>query len=292
MNKPLFSIIIPTYNRAHMLQKAIESVLAQTYINWELIIVDDGSKDNTKEVVKSYYDERIRYIWQKNQERSVARNTGIKNAFGEYICFLDSDDVFLENHLETFYFALEQNDFKFLYSLKVNETERKFQSKYELVFCSVIHSQQVCIHKSLFDLELFNPKIRIGEDLELWMRLLAYTNISCTHKQTILVIDHEERTVNIKNNSCFDHNLLIKNLAKTYRKQLHRTIRNTVISNSYFGIARYYIYQNKRTKAVNNLIISIFFKLNHKQTKYKLNMISKLLNIFYSIISTIHLLEN
>lgn len=88
-----FSVIIPTYNRASMLPKAIESVLAQTYPNWELIIVDDGSTDNTKELVANFIekDGRIKYIYQENAERSAARNNGIKNAKGEYICFLEQN---------------------------------------------------------------------------------------------------------------------------------------------------------------------------------------------------------
>ena len=78
---PFFSIIIPTYNRAHLISMAIDSVIAQTFENWELIIVDDGSTDNTKELVDNYcsIDKRIRYIYQENAERSAARNNGIIN---------------------------------------------------------------------------------------------------------------------------------------------------------------------------------------------------------------------
>jgi len=93
---PFFSIIIPTYNRASMIPKAIESVLQQTFVEWELIIIDDGSIDNTAEIVKTYTDSRIKYIWQENQERSVARNKGISIAKGRYICFLDSDNKYYE----------------------------------------------------------------------------------------------------------------------------------------------------------------------------------------------------
>ncbi|HPY82753.1 MAG TPA: glycosyltransferase family A protein, partial [Bacteroidales bacterium] len=77
---PLFSIIIPTYNRAHILPRTIASVLAQTYSNWECIIVDDGSTDSTKDLIASYSDTRIKYVYQHNAERSAARNNGIRNA--------------------------------------------------------------------------------------------------------------------------------------------------------------------------------------------------------------------
>ena len=99
INMPFFSIIIPTYNRAHVIMRPIDSVLRQTFEDWELIIVDDGSTDDTKSIIESYHDNRIRYVWQENQERSAARNHGIALAKGEWICFLDSDDDYYPNHL-------------------------------------------------------------------------------------------------------------------------------------------------------------------------------------------------
>jgi glycosyltransferase involved in cell wall biosynthesis len=92
---PKVSVIIPTYNRADLLSRAIKSVIAQTYTNWELLVVDDGSTDNTKEVVKEFIkkDKRIKYLWEPNSgSPSKPRNFVAKNAKGEYIAFLDSDD--------------------------------------------------------------------------------------------------------------------------------------------------------------------------------------------------------
>jgi len=110
-NLPFFSIIIPTYNRAHTIRRPIESILAQTFKDWELIIVDDGSTDGTKEIVDGYNDLRIRYVWQENQERSAARNHGILLAKGEWICFQDSDDEYLHRHLQVLYEAILQNQY-------------------------------------------------------------------------------------------------------------------------------------------------------------------------------------
>ena len=94
------SIILPTYNREDFILTAINSVVAQTYNDWELIIIDDGSTDSTKDFIAPYTkDLRIRYYFQKNQERSAARNNGIDLAKGKFICFLDSDDYYLSNHL-------------------------------------------------------------------------------------------------------------------------------------------------------------------------------------------------
>ena len=98
---PTVSVVIPTYNRAHLVGRAIQSVLNQTYQDFEIIVVDDGSTDNTEEVVKSFNDPRIRYIrHDQNRGGSAARNTGIKMARGEYIAFQDSDDEWLPEKLE------------------------------------------------------------------------------------------------------------------------------------------------------------------------------------------------
>ncbi len=91
---PAVSVVIPAYNHAKFLKGTIQSALAQTWRNYEIIVVDDGSTDNTRDVVASFSDPRIRYIFQDNQGLSGARNTGIRAAGGEYLAFLDSDDEF------------------------------------------------------------------------------------------------------------------------------------------------------------------------------------------------------
>lgn len=95
----LVSVIIPTYNRAARCKSAVESVLSQTHTNVEVIVVDDGSKDNTGEVINGL-DDRVKYIYQANAGVSAARNTGLKAATGDYIAFLDSDDLWLPRKLE------------------------------------------------------------------------------------------------------------------------------------------------------------------------------------------------
>jgi len=112
MKNPTVSVIIPTYNRANLIGRAIQSVLNQTYKDFELIIVDDGSTDNTKEVIKEFQkkDKKINYIrHEKNKGGSAARNTGIKLARGAYIAFLDSDDEWLPEKLERQIKAFEES---------------------------------------------------------------------------------------------------------------------------------------------------------------------------------------
>jgi glycosyltransferase involved in cell wall biosynthesis len=92
--KPLVSIIMPAYNTAAYISAAIDSVIRQTYINWELLIIDDGSTDETKTIVFGYHDMRIRYYYQENSGVSVARNKGLAEMKGDFFCFLDADDIF------------------------------------------------------------------------------------------------------------------------------------------------------------------------------------------------------
>ena len=98
----LVSVVVPTYNRAYCLGRALESVVGQTYANWELIVVDDGSTDGTAEMVQAGYgsEGRMRYIRQANAGVSAARNAGIREARGEYVAFMDSDDVWKPWKLE------------------------------------------------------------------------------------------------------------------------------------------------------------------------------------------------
>jgi glycosyltransferase involved in cell wall biosynthesis len=100
--KPFFSIILPTFNRAKLIARAIKSIVAQTFTNWEVIIVDDGSRDDTFEIIRPFalQDERIRYHYARNRGLAMARNIGIQMSRGTYITFLDSDDEYLSEHLQ------------------------------------------------------------------------------------------------------------------------------------------------------------------------------------------------
>jgi len=100
LNPGLVSIMMPAYNAEQYIVQAIESVLAQTYQDWELIIVNDGSTDHTPTLLLNYSDPRIRIIHQSNGGEATARNTALRHMRGEFVAFLDADDAFLENHLE------------------------------------------------------------------------------------------------------------------------------------------------------------------------------------------------
>ena len=96
-----FSVVIPLYNKEHYIEATIRSVLSQTCTDYEVLVVDDGSKDNSLALARKFASDRVRIIPQENQGVSVARNTGILNAKGEYICFLDADDEWRPDYLAT-----------------------------------------------------------------------------------------------------------------------------------------------------------------------------------------------
>ena len=114
MKRPFFSVIICTYNRAGFLARAINSVYNQTFKNFELVVIDDGSIDSTKELLKNFKD--VRYVAQNHQGVSAARNRGLGEARGEYIAFLDSDDEFLPDHLRHRYELLQLKPYDLLYN--------------------------------------------------------------------------------------------------------------------------------------------------------------------------------
>ena len=123
----LISVIMPAYNVEEYIEKSIDSVLQQTYTNWELIIINDGSMDNTKKIVENYLhiDMRIIYLEQENKGVSVARNKGIDSAKGKYIAFLDADDLWTKDALEKLYDLMKSDsDNKFVYG----RTIEKFSS--------------------------------------------------------------------------------------------------------------------------------------------------------------------
>ena len=174
---PFFSVIIPSYNRASILPRAIESILKQTFTDWELIIVDDGSIDETKELVSSYKDSRIHDVFQKNNGVCAARNNGSAVSKGNFLCFLDSDDYVTEDWLSDFF---SFND-KYYHLLFCNMKLIKLNQEVDLISISNLNKEgkyfgkipgSWIIRKEIFfDLGLFDENIRFGENTEFFFRI-------------------------------------------------------------------------------------------------------------------------
>lgn len=203
-----FSIIIPTYNRASFIAKTIQSVLNQTYTNFEVIVVDDGSTDNTEKVVKSIKDERIKYYKKENAERGAARNCGIKLAKGDYITFLDSDDIFYDNHLANANHLLRKEDnsafVHLAYEIKNEKgqlldkfNKLKLNDKLIVVNGNPLSCIGVFIRKDITKHYKFNEDRQLSgsEDWELWIRIIANYGIVTSNKISACMIQHNTRSV-------------------------------------------------------------------------------------------------
>jgi glycosyltransferase involved in cell wall biosynthesis len=174
---PEISIIVCTYNRAHYLNKGIDSVLNQTFTNWELLIVDDGSSDNTFEIVNSYLDKynNIRYLKHQNKKQCYAKNAGIQASFGRYITLLDSDDSYKPNHLESRLEYMKAHP-------EIDLIQGGFFSEEEILVADYYQPSKLinlkeCVlgptffgkRKVFFELEGFKH-MTYGEDTDLWER--------------------------------------------------------------------------------------------------------------------------
>jgi len=180
------SVIIPTYNRKHTLKRAIQSVYMQSLLPYEVIVVDDGSNDGTKEWVKQKYP-NVKYIYQKNSGVSSARNKGIKIARGDWIALLDSDDEWLPNKLNEQTNKIKSNlDVKILHSneiwirngVRVNQMKKHKKSGgyiFEkcLDICRISPSS-VMLKKEIFDyIGTFDESLKVCEDYDLWLRITS-----------------------------------------------------------------------------------------------------------------------
>lgn len=206
--KSFFSIIIPTYNRATYLGHAIESVLSQTFTDFEIVIVDDGSTDNTESIVKQMRDRRIRYFKKKNEERSIARNFGIQKAQGQYVNFLDSDDIFYPHHLVTAHQLLKKYHFPEVGHLgyeMVNSKREILLQRNDLdehipkrmLHENILHGNAIFIRQDIALQYPFipSPKAVISEDWYLWIRLVTRFRIYYDNTITSAIVEHEQRSL-------------------------------------------------------------------------------------------------
>lgn len=176
------SVVIPTYNRQDFIKKAIQSVQNQTVKIDEIIIIDDGSNDNTKEIIK---DLNIKYIYQENSGVSKARNRGIKEAKNSWIAFLDSDDVWNDTkiekqinfHKQNPHILLSHTDELWIRNDKIINQKKHQQKPSGFCFLDNITSckigpSTVMMHKDIFDdIGLFDEDLKVCEDYDLWIRI-------------------------------------------------------------------------------------------------------------------------
>jgi glycosyltransferase involved in cell wall biosynthesis len=303
-NQCLFSIVIPTYNRAHLISRAIDSVVNQTYKNWELIIVDDGSTDNTKALVDNYCNNnnRIRYIYQENAERSAARNNGIGSAKGEFICFLDSDDYYLPKRLQSLFESVKEPNIVYYTGLvleKKNGLLNRHENpvngikKFDEICLATIHSQQMCIPISIAKNFMYDTQFRVGEDLELWLRINNEFPFKYLENAfNVVLVDHDDRTVSIKNNTGKEQLDLYNYIFSSNHpgKKVSKTTKSMLISNCYYTIFKYWFHQQNRFKCFRCIVLCIVSNIKSEQLKFRLNILIRII-IFQSYDRINNLLE-
>jgi glycosyltransferase involved in cell wall biosynthesis len=284
---PYFSIIIPSYNRAHIISRAIQGVLDQTFQDFEIVIVDDGSTDNTKEILQEFTgDTRIKSIYQTNAGVCAARNTGAKQAEGEFLIFLDSDDTVEKSWLQDFNDLAIQNKEWLFCSMKVVKQD---SSEYLVSALSPYKNKKIkgnsipgswAIKKDVFlRVGLFDENMKFGENVELRFRL-------DTEKLSIGIIDNYNFTYfeslnggsrNLKNT--IDSNLyIIKKHSNLFNKRpilLRLYYQNTAVAYAKLGIwnnARIYFWKAYMTdmlkfKTLARLMIALFPLFGKKMWK-------------------------
>lgn len=278
----IVSAILTTYNGATRgyLHEAIESVLNQNYKNFELIIVDDGSNDNTKSQIESYLQSpNVKYIYQENKGLAAARNLGIKNSKGEFICFLDDDDIWKPEKLQKQIDFFEKNkDDKtgmvFTSIELINERGIKIgiQSHIargdvykELLFENLVDSpSSVMIKKEVFDkIGIFKEHMRSAEDRELWIRIAKKYHIYSINEHLVSYRIHSNKMsvhhkkmefytfaaiyYALEDDKYIDEDLVYNNLYQKFAKK-HFNLGNYKEFRRYYRIALAYGNNNYKLK--------------------------------------------
>ena len=246
---PFFSIIISTYNRADLVVETIESVLEQQFQDFEIVLIDDGSTDQTKEVIRQKYgsNEKVKYYWQENAERGVARNHGLRKAAGKYAIIFDSDDLMLPDCLAVFKKYIDSNQginflaakFKFFldgktYRSPIHDLKEGWYDG-EMYLKGQVTGIMICLRKDKEGLRYF-VEDRAYATLEDWIFLvqnLLNEKIYLIDKVTMLVNDHPGRSMKADNRVIIDKRLLAMNWI-TENVSLNEKQRKTVEGNSYY----------------------------------------------------------
>lgn len=272
IGKIFVSIIIATYNRSSYIVEAIDSVLQQTYDNWELIIIDDGSTDNTKEVINKYINDRnVFYYYQDNTKQAGALNTGLQYVKGEWVAFLDSDNRWLPNRLSSAIVQINAGAkagliYGDIYTIdesgkRISEKNMKRYSgkvTAQLLFDNFISFNTTLIKKDVLKkINGFNSKLDRAPDYDCWLRASTITNVLYLNEYLAeyRVMDDQLST---DKTARFDNNeKTIKRFIVNYGKYLTKKEIKQGLSAFYLRKSRYLKSEKKYFNSVKFLIISI-----------------------------------
>ena len=212
---PEVSVIIPMYNASRFIVEALQSVFDQTFKDWEIIVVDDGSTDDSRQIIEKYR-ERLKYFWQENGGPSKARNYGIRESSGEYIAFLDADDVWFPSKLGKQINAFRRNaalgmvltdnslfDEHGIYRTSVGKRNYLMRGNIikNIFIRTGVVTSTVMVRKDVFNtIGLFEEELRIAEDDNMWIRIAAHYDIELIDEPLLKFRDHRFRTMRTSDN--------------------------------------------------------------------------------------------
>jgi len=282
---PEVSVIIPVYNGEKFLSEAIESVIAQTYSDWEIIAVNDGSTDRSLEILRRYerlLPSKIRVISQENYGLSIARNRAIAMAKGDYIAFLDCDDLWLPEKLEKQIDFLNSNKEPGLVYSDNHEIDEHgnlikenvflfYNAKYfrgyvfnELFYANFISTPTVMVRREVLDkVGVFNPKFRIAQDYDLWLRIAEHYPVDFIAEPLAKYRFHREnisRNVDVMVNEDFQIMEYWLNKKPELRRELKSQIKQKR-ARLHYHLALYYFHNHKIKKAIPEFIKWGFYKI-------------------------------
>lgn len=259
--EPLFSIVIPTYNRDVFISRCIDSILHQEYENWEAIIVDDGSTDKTKSVIHAYDDPRINYFYKENGGVSSARNLGLDNTQGDYIAFLDSDDEYKPNHLKSIYHFLLKNNFPVCFVFtdfimnfddKIVERETSEFLTVKPNFTNIPYTQVTAIHKDAIGQDRFNEDLLIREDAEFLDRIRFKTDCFRIKNKSVIIHRHDD---NVTNDSIFVKKEMEKSIYFYIKSRKRFTLNELSKLYEIYSVLSLHHFRNRNT---SSLLIYLF----------------------------------
>lgn len=287
---PVISVILPTYNCANFLPHSIQSILSQTYNSYEIIVVDDGSTDNTKEVLNPFM-QRINYIkLEQNKGLPAARNIGIKSAQGKYIAFIDADDIWLPEKLQTDIEYLETYpEISMVYSKHINigengrpidgDTRKRlpsgnifiqlFSEQNFIITSSVVVKKDVFETTGLLDEQLFNC-----QDWDMWLRIAFYFKAAGINK-TLVKYRHNPHSLSKNRNNVLKYQKAI--IDKTYNNfkgkenGINGKLYKKRLALHYAKVGRYYLRIGDKSMAKENFRLSLKYNpLNLRTVRYYL----------------------
>ncbi len=299
----LVSVIIPTYNSAKFISSAVNSVLLQTYQAFEILIIDDGSTDNTKQVVEGFEDDRIKYFYRENAGPSAARNLGLKNAKGDFVAFLDADDLWLPQKLEyqldvfrekpgiclvfsAFSLRFEGSDKTQVKTFRNFEHNRLIENLLLDFSNTVPYPSTTLIKKSVLDdAGYFDTGFFSSEDWDLWLRLATKANFYCLNR--VLVSRFKPKTSITGSLNLEDiENVNLQVVNKFFKNNPDKVyLKSGALAAIYYALAVSYFYRNRKDPPFRKIFRCLLTCFKHRPAFFcNLGKTRFLLRLFIDII--------